>query len=118
MVAGTKGRRGIAPLILSFNPRWGWVGNAQHGRLIPGKELHYPQYRRLCGPQSQSELVWRRKKVLPARDPSPKALASRVSLYKPTTLARPPVIGEITEFTSIKCKSIYQMCQVPKILHR
>jgi hypothetical protein len=32
------------------------------GRFIPGKETRYPSYRRLCGPQGQSEWV---RKILP-----------------------------------------------------
>jgi len=33
-----KGRRGIAPLILSFGTRWRWVVNITAQLLYPGKE--------------------------------------------------------------------------------
>jgi hypothetical protein len=55
-----KAQRGVEVWLYSFfnlGARWGWVVNAVHCCFTAGKETHYPQYRRLRGPQGQSGQV-------------------------------------------------------------
>ena len=73
----------VANTFLSFfclGARWGWVVNATHRPLLPGKQTRYSSYRKLFGSQGRSGMV--RKISPPTGIPSPDSPARSESLYK------------------------------------
>jgi hypothetical protein len=54
--------RGKLYTFFNLGIKWGWGLTARHGRFTPGSETQHPLYRRLDGPQGESERV---RKILP-----------------------------------------------------
>jgi hypothetical protein len=53
--------RAIAPLILNIGKRWRWVVTFIPRSLYPQKQSRCPLNRKLCGPQSRSQNMLKRK---------------------------------------------------------
>jgi hypothetical protein len=74
-----RGSRGIA-LLFNLGARWGGWSTPRPGRFTAGKELRYPLYRRLGGPQDRSGRVW---KISPPPGFEPRTFpAQSGSLYR------------------------------------
>jgi hypothetical protein len=54
-----RGRRGISVFFLSTWSQMGWVINPMPHEFISRTDSLYPLYKRLVGPQRQSERVWK-----------------------------------------------------------
>ena len=79
--------------------------------LFPGKSPSTHCTEGSVGPMASLNVCGGEKVSCLHSSPNPEAPASSASRYIPTTLARLPIIiGEMTEFISIKCTFIYQMC--------
>lgn len=70
------------------------------------------------GPRASLNVCGEDKKILACLPVLVSTFQQRESLYTDWAGSAPRIIGEITEFISIKCKFIYQICQVLKIMHR